>query len=610
MSSNIMIELRQSDAVNVSRNGEYECILSRDITISEGDVIQMSKAFVDSVKEGDIIIGDDLTLTIQSGVYFTDWKQLFGNFINNEGETIPCAGATAEASSPSFKRFIPYLGVSDSALANYTNFLQFNFNFNYSGPSKPGFTFTFSYIDFTGSTVFFHTAFPPLAAGSYNKLFISTFNIVGLNDSFKLVSPSTSFLSSYGLTPIGVEGVPITLKNYLPFTFTTNIILPKGAYSPTQISTYISQQLSKSGLNQGSTYQQMNDTFFQFAVSDFDDGKANPNGQLSPNPPYLPVPLTEQTTFISDDGQFSYQFPAGDPRIIGTSQISLEYDNTADKFNFTYLHLPMLDATTGQNMSVRYLCRGLVQNGGIFGVTSHSGIYFQSLTAKDSSGRFFDFWSGLLGMDLGSLCVGVGSSVVGDALAPKYGLIGVINLSNPLIDGVNVTSGYYGLDSAIIRGTASNPNTWYSRQQVPYFFGSPPGVTVEEANDGINSTINSTNAIYASRTVDVLINKFSHYILQTDLGFNDNNFIGEKWYRNINGIIQKYFTYGSYTFSDTDGAIQYIHKGNDIFLKSIRVRLLKSNMEIDENLGNDNTIILQVIKAGTELPPVGRAIKD
>ena len=69
MSSNIMIELRQSDAVNVSRNGEYECILSRDITISEGDVIQMSKAFVDSVKEGDIIIGDDLTLTIQSGVY-------------------------------------------------------------------------------------------------------------------------------------------------------------------------------------------------------------------------------------------------------------------------------------------------------------------------------------------------------------------------------------------------------------------------------------------------------------------------------------------------------------------------------------------------------------
>jgi len=609
MSSNIMIQLRQADAQTITANGEYECILSRDITIENNDVVQLSKAFIDSVSEGDINIIEDLTLTIESGVYITNWTTLTGDFINNENENIPCTNETS-STAPCFKRFVPYLGIDD--LTNFSNYLQYDFLLNYSGPTVPSFVVTFSYIDFTNAIKYVHSSFPSIPAGSYknSRRFVTTFNIIAKTDSVKIVYPSNTFFNSIGISPIGAEATTITTKQYTPFNFTTNINLPKGVYSPNQLATFISQSLSVSGLTRDSTSEKFNNSFFQFAITDFDQGKANPNGQLSPTPPFLPVPLAEQTTFISDDGILSYVFPPNNNTIIGTSQISLDYNQQSNSFQFTYLHMPMLDATVGQNISVRYLERGLVQNAGVYGVSEHSGVYFTSLTAKNNAGRFVDFWSGILGFNLDELCVGISSNAV-----DTYGLTGIINLIEPLVDGTNSTSGYYGLDSGIIRGTAGSgetdakPNTWYSRQIVPYHWGDANASSVEEAQDGINSTINSTNYISAEKTLDILLNKFSHYFLQTDLGFNDNNFIGEKWYRNINGVITKYYSYGSYTFAESDSAIQYIHKGSPIQLKSVRVRLLKSDMKLDENMGEDNTIIMQVIKAGTQLPPTDKPNK-
>ena len=42
MSSNIIVELRQQDAITVEANGDYECQLSKDITIESGDVVQLT----------------------------------------------------------------------------------------------------------------------------------------------------------------------------------------------------------------------------------------------------------------------------------------------------------------------------------------------------------------------------------------------------------------------------------------------------------------------------------------------------------------------------------------------------------------------------------------
>ena len=260
-----MVQLRQADAIDVTANGSYECILSKELTIENGDVVQLSKAFLDSVKEGDITIAEDLTLTIQSGVYFTNWTTLTGDFIDYQGETIPCNDEDDKPlNAPCFKRFIPYLGVDTADLAGCTNYTTYTYYVWVASLVYP-FTITYSYVDYMGVTQYTHTKSPEIPAGFKGNLNID-FNgdgyILAKTGTLKIVSPS--FPPDNGITPVGPVGSPVTAKMYNPFVFNTVVNLPKGVYSPTQLSTYISQQLASANLTPNDVSQNMNNTKFQF----------------------------------------------------------------------------------------------------------------------------------------------------------------------------------------------------------------------------------------------------------------------------------------------------------------------------------------------------------
>jgi hypothetical protein len=604
MSSNITIELRQSDATSIQANGDYECTLSKAITISDGDVVQLSKAFVDTVRESDINIISDLRLVIKSGVYITNWYR-WSNFV---------AGATlqdgqAYTDTPDFKHYIPYIGIDEGEIPGYSFVNNIEFVQGSNKTILAPFGLTFSYINYANDITHITVNTPIIVPGDYKLLFIPI-NIVAKLGSVQLISTTFQSLENAGLVFVQYNTSPIDDDIYEPFLFTTEITLPKGVYSPIQLSTYISQQLSISGLNVNVENQNMTNSKFLFSTNDFDIGRAYPDGQLLPDG--APRLLTEQTKFISDDGQVLLTFIANDPTadppttgpnfLMGSSQIGLEFDPNSNKFQWTQIHSNMYDATSGTDVSVRYLKYNFEENGRVMGIANNGGVFFNSLTAFDSAGKYVPFWENTLGFDLGSLCVG--SSYSGAALFNVNNA--TFNLSNPLIVGSNITDGYYGLDSSIIRGTTEIPNKWLFRQSVPFFNSS---TTVEQAQDGISSTINSTTAIIAAQPIDVLLNKFSHYILQSDLGFSNNDYIGVDFYKNINGIISKYYAYGSYCSAESEAAIQYVHRGADIQLKSMRIRLLTSNKKIDVNLGNDNTIIFQLIKAGEVLPELKKGMK-
>ena len=572
MSSNTMIELRQEDGISIDANGSYECQLSKDIIIESGDIVTVNKIFIDTVKEGDININNDLILTINSGIYFLNWTELTGNdFKTEDGTSVPTYA------TPSFKRFIPYVLIDNGELSGCSNYTSFEFlipDDRWEGVIN----ITYGYIDWYGNPQHITTTVPPSYPRTYkNAIFTDKFNIVAQNGSVKYLYSNYTGTNTW--IPKGAQGTAIDVDVLQPFTFKTDITLPAGVYSPLQLTTYITQQLTKTNLSPNTFNANMSKSNFLFTIDDFNAGKPSPDGRVDGNGD--PIILSQQTIFISDDKSISTIFPdAENPLYIGASQIALEVDEN-NRVNWNYMHTPMYDSVDGANISVRYLVKGLTNGGSVYGCAQNSGVYFQSLLATDSkTGKAVDFWSGQLGLDLSTLCVGT------TQVTNKYGFSDIISLSNPLIEGVNITNGFYGLDSAIIKG-----GSWATRQY-------PPLTTA-----GLSSTINSTVQINATATITELLNKFSHYILQTDLGFQNNNYIGQKWYRNINGIITKYYSYGSYTFSETDAGIQYIHTGAPIFLKSIKVRLLKSDKTIDGNLGPDNTVILQVIKGGGQIQP-------
>ena len=77
-----------------------------------------------------------------------------------------------------------------------------------------------------------------------------------------------------------------------------------------------------------------------------------------------------------------------------------------------------------------------------------------------------------------------------------------------------------------------------------------------------------------------------------------NELIGaDDVYRNYSGIINKYYSSGSYVYGDESGAIVYEHKGMPLVLRSVKCRILTSDKIADPLLGSDNTIYMQVIKA-------------
>lgn len=574
MSSNIIIELRQQDAINSDANGSYECQLSKDVIIESGDVVTINKIFIDSVKEGDINIPNDLTLTINSGVYFMHWNKYDGNtWINKNGST------PEDIISPDFKRFIPYSIVDSGSLTNCTKYNGFEYFLTYAGDWQ-AFNITYSYLDWQGNLQHIITNIPQVGSKIYkNKPYYDYFNVIAQTGTLKFVSSTN--VTTDGWTKIGgIDGGAVDVDILQPFSFQTNILLPAGVYSPLQLTSFLTQKLSSTNSIQSSSSQNMANSNFLFSIDDFNQGKPSPDGRKNPNG--TPFPLASQTPFISDDSTIMTIFPnAVNPQYIGASQIALEVDEN-NRVNWNYLHFPMYDSTNGTNISVRYLHRNLNAGSGVYGVAQNSGIYFQSLIAKDSSGRYVDFWSGQLGFDLSTLCVG--TTQINNGFNSTNT---IINLSNPLVVGVNITDGYYGLDSAVIKGT-----NFAERVPVP------------ASQDGLCSTINSTININATETITELLNKFSHYILQTDLGFYNNNYISKTWYRNINGIITKYYSYGSYTFAESDAGIQYIHEGAPIYLKSVKIRLLKSDKTLDINLGDDNTVVLQVMKGGEQMQPV------
>ena len=571
MNSNIIVEIRQQDAISVDTNGCYECQLSKDVIIETGDIVQVNKVFIDTVKEGDINIPNDLTLTLNTGMYFQNWQALTGNTFKNADGSTPSSYVT-----PDFKRFIPYLLVNSGALSGCTNYTGYNY-FIVDDGRWITFNITYSYLDWYGNEQHIITTIPNVGSHVYkNKVYTDTgLNIVAKTGSLKYVSSTYTGTNSW--VKQGGVGAAINVDILQPFSFQTNINLKAGVYSPLQLTTLITQELTNTNLSNSTFNQNMTNSKLLLTIDSFNSGAPSPDGRVDPITGN-PIILSTQTTFISDDGTVSTVFPnVTNPNWIGASQVALEIDEN-NRANWNYLHTPMYDATNGTNISVRYLHKGLASSGSTYGVAQHSGIYFQSLIAKETaSGKYVDFWSAQLGFNLNNLCVGTGQ------VSNKFGFSNIISLSKPLVEGVNITNGFYGLDSAIIKGLS-----WSARQV-------PPASAA-----GLCSTINSTVGIFADSTITELLNKFSHYILQSDLGFQNNNYIGQKWYRNINGIISKYYAYGSYAFAESDAGISYQHQGAPIYLKSIKVRLLKSDKTTDINLGNDNTVIMQVIKGGAQ----------
>jgi hypothetical protein len=563
MNSNIILELREKDGVEIG-NGNFETFLSNPITIEAGDTVLMKQCFIDTIATStQLVIPDDITLIIHSGIYVNDWaadgKKV--SVINN-------SNTGALDGSGYGGNHIAYKFLNEGNIIGYTTYTGAEYSIIFAHPSKvyP----VYQYINVNNQIQTFTGYIPDTRPSSGG--YVDVFSLIAKTGSIKLIAPDAKTFQQAGwqFNNFNESTIPPSKSLYKPYIFQSKIPIKSGSYNPADLAIQISETLSQNnaGLKTFSTIV-TNNSFLKSSDL-FDVNKPQPDGSL--NPDGTPALISQPVAFIADDGSMKFNFETGSAYWIGASEIALEYDASTDKFNFTFLHTPQYTETGG--IIVRY---GMVNNsvsGTNFASSKNGGIFFESLSAVDSNNNYFPFWDKLLGFDLTTLCV---NYTIYENIC---GIIGSVYIPN-FIDGISTTTGYYGLASAV----TFNPS-W---NKVPVI-----------AAGGITSTIDNTINIISSKTTAELINTYSHFLIEADLKFS-NNIFGLNTLRNIQGIVSKYYSAGSYTFGDTSGSIQYVHTGAPLILKSIKVRILTSNKIIDPTIGDDNTVYFQIIKANNNI---------
>jgi hypothetical protein len=582
-STTSILELRQADSNVVNANGDYETLLSNDITLNNGDVLVLKNAFIDTKQTGNIVLDTDTTLTIQFMPYITDWLPTADktNYTDRNGDG-PIAPVTTFNTNG--LDFVPYYYTVGGTVPGYESVIAVNYEYVEPPEPEPFLTTTYSYINIGGQTIIFHTqVFGPYGTPFAPVQDVLT-NIIAKIGSFQLLTdPNTMATDGFGYAVVGpiivVSPVTPTLNIWNPYIYSTNITIPAGNYSPTYISLYISEKLSQNNSQNLQQLSGLTQSPFLKRSEDYDAGKPMPNGALNPDGSPIIVGA-EGTMFIATDNSLKFNF--GYPNLkyfIGTSQIALEFDTDSNKFVWQFLHFPMLDNVSGTNISVRYqyyLNNNNPATNPIIATAKNGGIFLTGLSSVDTNGNQTNFWTNTLGFNLSKICVNSHAGYIGGIL----GLDGNVQTLGPTSHGVNMTTGFAGLDTIVFK---DKDRWWYEN-------------LLNSFDDSILcSTINNTIALEASNSIDELLNKYSHFLIQVNFTLS-NNYIGTDTFRNIGGIISKYYSDANYTFGASDGAIQYIHNGAPVQIKSLKVRILNSSKMIDPLLGPDNTVIFEVIK--------------
>ena len=594
MSKSLVLECRQKDSLLVNQNGDYETnFRSGVVEINTGDVITLKSAYIDTTFQNQYNFVNDIILNIEFGVYISDWSrgQDKTGYVNDNPEidTDFCTGAI----------YSPYKVIKGGELDPniYQLVSELNYWVSSLNAQVQSYTFVFNYLDYNNVPRQIVKGYP---AGYFNN---GTYSDIVVTDK------TTPFIIRKGsLKPDGETqnvtfaeaGLDVnkgywfptftnaTSNFYEPYVFNTEIIIPAGSYTPENIGQILTEKIAS---NKSTNNAGVFNNKFIFPVNVFDVGKPDPE-----NPDEV---IQEEVFFYNQTGYNledplpdgsptgdplinGFYFNPNSPTLIGATQITFQYDTIAQKIQLLYSYMPMYDATDGVNISCYYLRQGSDyeeqhRRGNIFTCARHSGIYFTGLSAKDSvTNRPLQFWQNL-GFDLGTLCAT--KQTIGDGLITKFGDEGIWSYYD-LKDGINVTNGYVGIDSAIKKG-----QTWMEVATVP-----------DDSDSGIVATIQASTIINSNLSIPQIFTPYSHFLISCDLNYTTDYYGADSMWTKISAIVSRYYAYGTYTSGDGAQSIQYQHYGAPIYLKNCRVRIMKPDKTIDQNLGEDNTVMMEIIK--------------
>lgn len=546
---NQIIELRQETADKVVNNGDYTVNLpyNKRLVLNEGDVIQVKNSFIDTQASTSqkINIEDTLTLSIS----FTKYM-IFTQKTNLEMADL---SAIPQSVFPDGSVYI--LCEDVGGFPELLNVLQITAFGDNTTSDIAG-----SYTDQNGN--FVQKSFPTVGSFPFNA--VANVNIIIDSTkpySFKSDNPAvtnTSITKSQG----------VGQTHLTPIEDTINIKLDPGNYSPQQLVSTLNEKFqiaAQCGDDNG--YDKASSTLFKSYGQD----------SATSFIPYLIKWDLSQGLAIEDQTEL----------LLGASQLEFDYIEETNQFSINYSYTPFYaggDAQSGRpyQPSVGYLNPngvGVLNAPDNIAINKYSGILFTGYSSKYNNNKPIDFFDDILGLNKKTLCVSFQqkSNVIISGLDVDFAAY----LTTIPKDGEQTTGGYIGYDTKLNKLS----DNWFepfnflpNAQSFPSFF---------------STSTNSYPIIGSQKVINNV--PYGYYLIEIKSNYT-TDFFSKENNLDIGAIVSRYYENDSYTSGSSLDSIPYVHKGQPVNLNSFRVRILKPDKTLVQNLGDGNAIYLQLTK--------------
>ncbi len=534
----LTIECRQKEANVVNNNGDYEVIIPNKVEIEEGDAIIVRNSFIDTeaTESQKLVIPDDITLTIKSLKYLVDWD-------NTDKQNLAGAGThTANGELYSYcnytstpgnikeitRQVVEYVGPRGGGNVNWGDgFITYEYTDIFGNPAThklvvDALDYPQDDIEFYPQAIYYDSSKPLKITNDMNPAF------TGVD------APDTKAINN-DLYSVDLQ--------------TLEIEIPAGNYDPEDLVVVMNRQLEAN----------------------------NPTGGALVDSPILTS--TESTgvsvkKFVNFTSNSAFE-TNNKSYWVGSSDFEFSYIPNSKQFSVNRIHMAYYDSG---NEAVGFI----PFSGTDKLVTKNSGIMFDDLQAEvKATGANFDFWSGILGFNLNRAsadCIlasysGVDADLNGQpARLPRF---------TRFTDGINMTSGFSGLNAVVIKN-GTDP------------FNYPPSAIPAT---GIFSTSTDVTPIIGKASSLNAQDAFGYFLVEVKAGFGNDFYTPANNQSSIRAIVSRYYSVNSYTSGTEADSIVYRHKGAPMMLSSFKIRILDSLKNVASNIGEDNTVFIGIIKA-------------
>ena len=384
-------------------------------------------------------------------------------------------------------------------------------------------------------------------------------------------------------------------------TFDMKVTIPAKSYDPEDLALQISTAFTQVDPSPLPSHEIQRNTFSTNNLITTTNN-FNTNFVADPEQGYVPTGYPSVLTkgqieqvfgnFVADDGYQIAQIQTIENnqvnQFIGTTNFDVHYDGS--RFLIQQMHTPIYD-NNGNNIVISL--QAPQTKGGVTTVTRRFANKSSGIFITDLQPHYL--WFTRMKFDDSLKAGGGGSRTLSVPNIPPNGDGSQVDCLVPtlnLIDGVNITGDLVSIGGVLVPPSNNEAINWQSA-----------------GNFNNRKTIESQQIPILGHLFNGDVDpkeKNGYYQLEIDCGINSSDIRGQDQSNNkIKAIISKFYTDKSYLSSYNEGAIPYTHNSDiPITLSQFKVRILDSKgrlASINNEIGNDNTVFMEIIRSNPEL---------